>query len=98
MRYYCAITDVKIFTQAFLNLKLKMLYIEQITKSACRLHWQEPETDGGSAVSYYVICMRKRPAGSEDWAEEYLPWETNVPSNEHVVVDLIPNKYEYTFR
>lgn len=70
----------------------------QVTKNTCQLRWRAPETDGGSAVTNYVICVRKRDAGSEEWKEEFAPWETDVKICEHVLTDLVPVNFEYQFR
>jgi len=48
-------------------------------------------------VTRYIIQVRKRNAGADKW-DDFVPWEMNVPDVEHVVVDLIPNKFEYSFR
>ena len=70
----------------------------KITKSTCRLRWRAPENDGGSAVTNYVIQLRKRDAHSDSWNSDFVPWETNVSDVEHVVVDLVAHSFEYVFR
>nr|XP_039265200.1 titin-like [Styela clava] len=61
----------------------------EINKTSCKLFWSEPELDGGCPVSHYVILLKKRDVGANEWKEDFITWEANVKTNEHEVVDLI---------
>lgn len=49
-------------------------------------------------VTHYVVMLRKRIAGETEWTSDYVLWEAAVNECEHDVVDLIPYKFEYTFK
>lgn len=67
------------------------LEVSDVTPESCILHWQNPEDDGGSAVSNYIV--EKREKGSNSWS----PVSRFVRGNKCGVNDLEPNK-EYEFR
>ena len=57
------------------------------------LIWSEPSSDGGSAVTGYVVLHRETGAGEDAWAEE----STGADARSHTIADLT-NGHAYDLR
>ncbi|XP_053380314.1 uncharacterized protein LOC128548832 [Mercenaria mercenaria] len=68
----------------------KQLIISEVTSESCQLHWQKPESNGGSSIKGYLVQMRE--ANKTDWIDA----STSVST--HIVISSLKRKRQYLFR